>query len=266
MTTSLSSKAGQQNFRQSLVTHSRFDHSLSKSPSLRTSVNKDESIWKSFLATNPVIKFLRPDFYVIFRYDDQGKILYQENISLDLGGKEVTLNSIYNLMVPADLQHIRQSDEVMSNLVRERKLQPWDFVYKICGSITCPNPQLKRLMRTSILIHRDHFGQASIGFMCFHDISGMVSTIKPNGFELSTEPDLQFLSDEMEARLKKFQDAQVKVTHRESEIIQCIRKGMNSKEIASSLYISVATVNTHRQNMLRKWEVPNTAALLEKLL
>ena len=94
----------------------------------------------------------------------------------------------------------------------------------------------------------------------------MVSTIKPNGFELSTEPDLQFLSDEMEARLKKFQDAQVKVTHRESEIIQCIRKGMSSKEIASSLYIAVATVNTHRQNMLRKWEVPNTAALLEKLL
>ncbi len=47
-------------------------------------------------------------------------------------------------------------------------------------------------------------------------------------------------------------------------IVQCIGKGMSSKEIASSLFISVATVNTHRQNMLRKCEVSNTTALIEK--
>jgi hypothetical protein len=46
----------------------------------------DDSIWKSFLADHPVVKFQRPDYFLIFHYTDSCKILYQENINLDLGG------------------------------------------------------------------------------------------------------------------------------------------------------------------------------------
>ncbi len=61
------------------------------------------------------------------------------------------------------------------------------------------------------------------------------------------------------------------LSEREKEILQCIRKGMSSKEIAAALYISVNTVNRHRQNILVKLSVGNSieacrAAELMKLL
>ena len=229
-------------------------------------VNQDDSIWKSFLAANPVIKLQRPDYFLIFRYTDSCKILYQENISLDLGGPEVNLQNIQKMMVPVDLQHIMQMDQIMIQLIHERKLLPWDYIYKVCANVVCANPELKRLMRSSILIHRDVQEKSIMGLMYFHDVSRMVSTIRPNNFEISCEPGLSFLADEIDKRLKKPEEETVKLTRREREILLCIRQGLNSKEIGKKMFISTATVNTHRQNMLRKWEVPNTAALLEKCI
>lgn len=48
------------------------------------------------------------------------------------------------------------------------------------------------------------------------------------------------------------------LTHREKEILQLIAKGLISKEIADRLYISVNTVNTHRQRIIEKLNVSNT--------
>ncbi|WP_195407586.1 response regulator transcription factor [Bacteroides congonensis] len=61
------------------------------------------------------------------------------------------------------------------------------------------------------------------------------------------------------------------LSEREKEILRCIRKGLSSKEIATILYISVNTVNRHRQNILEKLSVGNSieacrAAELMKLL
>lgn len=42
---------------------------------------------------------------------------------------------------------------------------------------------------------------------------------------------------------------------KEKEILGLIKKGMSSKNIAATLYISVNTVNRHRQNILEKLSV-----------
>jgi DNA-binding NarL/FixJ family response regulator len=41
-----------------------------------------------------------------------------------------------------------------------------------------------------------------------------------------------------------------------------IAAGMTNNEIATKLYISVTTVETHRKNLLAKFDVKNTAALV----
>jgi DNA-binding CsgD family transcriptional regulator len=48
------------------------------------------------------------------------------------------------------------------------------------------------------------------------------------------------------------------LTNREKEILQLIAYGLISKEIADKLYISVNTVNTHRQRIIEKLNVNNT--------
>ncbi len=52
------------------------------------------------------------------------------------------------------------------------------------------------------------------------------------------------------------------LTRREKEILQLLAKGFTSNEIASRLFLSNYTVDTHRKNMLQKFNVHNTQALV----
>ena len=52
------------------------------------------------------------------------------------------------------------------------------------------------------------------------------------------------------------------LTTREKEIVKCIADGMNSNEIAKSLFISQHTVKTHRRNIMYKVNVKTSAELI----
>jgi len=54
-----------------------------------------------------------------------------------------------------------------------------------------------------------------------------------------------------------------KITPREKEIIKYISDGYTNQEIAKKLFLSVATVDTHRKNILTKLQLKNTAALVK---
>lgn len=53
------------------------------------------------------------------------------------------------------------------------------------------------------------------------------------------------------------EEANIKLTKREIEILKLVNKGMFSKEISDNLSISVHTVNNHRQNILQKMNTDN---------
>ena len=55
----------------------------------------------------------------------------------------------------------------------------------------------------------------------------------------------------------------IKLTQREIEIIKCLATGMSNKEIASELFISEKTVETHRKNIFRKTNLNKVVKLLE---
>lgn len=50
----------------------------------------------------------------------------------------------------------------------------------------------------------------------------------------------------------------VRLSAREKEVLAMIKEGLLSKEISEKLYISVHTVNTHRQNILEKLNANNS--------
>lgn len=56
------------------------------------------------------------------------------------------------------------------------------------------------------------------------------------------------------------------LTKREKEILQLIKLGKTSKEIAELLYLSDLTVKSHRQNMMRKFDVKNVVELMSKTI
>jgi len=72
-----------------------------------------------------------------------------------------------------------------------------------------------------------------------------------------------FLSHEAATVIANGEDSKIPVlTRREKEVLGLIAQGLTNSVIAEKLFISVTTVDTHRKNLLAKFEVKNTAALI----
>lgn len=52
------------------------------------------------------------------------------------------------------------------------------------------------------------------------------------------------------------------LTEREKHVLLLISEGYSSTKIAQSLFVSFETIKSHRKNLMRKLDVPNTAALI----
>ncbi len=74
-----------------------------------------------------------------------------------------------------------------------------------------------------------------------------------------------YLSDEVASSLRKEVLSEIPVvTRREKEVLLLIADGLTNAEIAKQLFLSTTTVDTHRKNLLAKFDVKNTASLIKK--
>lgn len=73
----------------------------------------------------------------------------------------------------------------------------------------------------------------------------------------------KFLSNEAASTVQKNEDSKIPViTRREKEVLVLIAEGLTNVEIGEKLFISTTTVDTHRKNLLAKFEAKNTATLI----
>lgn len=76
-----------------------------------------------------------------------------------------------------------------------------------------------------------------------------------------------YLSHEVAQTLRKEHSEDVPVlTRREKEVLELIANGFTNNEMAQKLFISITTVDTHRKNLLTKFNVKNTALLIKAAL
>lgn len=57
-----------------------------------------------------------------------------------------------------------------------------------------------------------------------------------------------------------------KLSNREREVLHLVAHGKTTKEIASELFVSTRTIETHRANIMKKLKVHNTAELIKKAM
>jgi DNA-binding NarL/FixJ family response regulator len=71
-----------------------------------------------------------------------------------------------------------------------------------------------------------------------------------------------YLSFEVSQTMRDKSTNNFVLTTREKEVLELIADGMTNNEIAQKLFVSSTTVDTHRKNLLSKFEVKNTASLI----
>ncbi|MBX2903523.1 MAG: response regulator transcription factor [Chitinophagales bacterium] len=76
----------------------------------------------------------------------------------------------------------------------------------------------------------------------------------------------QFLSIEASEAVKRnnTNDALPTLTRKEIEVLQLIAEGCTNAEMAKKLFVSAATIDTHRRHLLEKFQAKNTAALIKQ--
>jgi DNA-binding NarL/FixJ family response regulator len=74
----------------------------------------------------------------------------------------------------------------------------------------------------------------------------------------------EYFSQSVKLLLRKPDNATLpSLTRREKEILDKIANGLTNQQIADSLSVDISTVSSHRKNMLAKYGVNNTAALVK---
>ncbi len=59
------------------------------------------------------------------------------------------------------------------------------------------------------------------------------------------------------------QKSDIKLSEREKEILELARRGLQSKEISEKLFLSIHTVNKHRQNIMQKMNTNNVLEAID---
>jgi DNA-binding NarL/FixJ family response regulator len=71
-----------------------------------------------------------------------------------------------------------------------------------------------------------------------------------------------YFSDDAAKILNNSIKSNNKVRRREREVLDLIAEGVTTNEIAQIIFISMGTVDNHRNNLLSKFETKNTTSLI----
>ncbi len=132
-------------------------------------------------------------------------------------------------------------------------------------------PQLPILVLTAqeaIFNVKDIMAHGCNGYLLKNttDLNMLVQAIEQvHDGELFLEPSLQkkMLKAVFHSHSEKEKPAQI-ITQRQVEIIRLIAEGNSSPQIAEKLFVSVRTIETHRQRIMQKLDVSNVVSLLKK--
>lgn len=136
---------------------------------------------------------------------------------------------------------------------------------------------LKKYPETSIIILSMHenseFVQKSVdaGALSYllKNVSKeeLINTIKTVTFgKKSFSPIINEMLVKGQLEARKLKSESVKITRREKEVLECLLKGMSTKQMADVLFLSGRTVESHRLRLLKKFDAQNSAELIRIVL
>ena len=210
-----------------------------------------------------------PDFIALIEPRNPRFFVGEKNIRLDFGKEKVSTLNIFGHLVPEQVESVYQVDLLTMDFVRNHIKNPRSIILRLNCNIKFPNTGLRRIVRDIRVLSFDQDGVPNLGIMGITDVTE-IDTIVPPTFRiiLNNENSIsQYIIDKYENKVNCILNSslQTRLTKRETQILQRVSIGNTSSEIADALGITKGTVDKHRQNMIKKFDVPNSASLMQKL-
>jgi DNA-binding NarL/FixJ family response regulator len=184
------------------------------------------------------------------------------------------------LELEEDLEVVGEAQNGRQALVMVKKLRPavvlMDIAMPLLNGLEATRQVLKALPATKVLILSAHSDDAyvknatesgAVGFLLkqtsSHEVCRAIREVQ-NGktfFSPSISRRLDQLNPPSSGRMGRLTKKAVQLTSREMEVLQLIAEGKANKETAAELGIGMKTVEKHREHLMQKLGIHDTAGL-----
>ena len=212
------------------------------------------------------MKLEKVDFVSVVAAQKKEMFVYEKNINLNFGENSPSSESIAKSLLPQQALLIKQVDDKYIDLLLHSNIKPFELQFVLVFNVELIKGDIRTFVRKVSLVKSDQLGAPEYVLVTFSDVTNtsksdiVRSDVRFEVLEKEQQEKVNQFVKDIDSILKE----KVLLTKREKEILKVISLGKTSEEIANELNISKATVDTHRQNMLRKYEVSNTLELLKK--
>jgi DNA-binding CsgD family transcriptional regulator len=225
-----------------------------------TDILENEIKDKNLIQIINTVKLLKNQFVCI--YDSvRDSLIYQKNIQELLGYDVVdwTILELFQKFHPEDINPLIEIWNRIKTHYFTTHNQPFESFSFTTRLIKADGTVMHVLNQEFVLEYRPEDN-----YILTLNLATDISYLQP-GNEIKiilTGPG----SDELQFDdILKSKDTIPKISKREMEILKMIAQGMDSLSISNALIISVHTVNTHRRNLINRFNVDNTAQLISYL-
>ncbi len=184
------------------------------------------------------------------------------------------------LEIEADLEVVGEAQDGRQALIMVKKLRPavvlMDIAMPLLNGLEATRQVLKALPATKVLILSAHSDDAyvknatdsgAVGFLLkqtsAHEVCQAIREVQKGKtfFSSSISRRLSRLNPPSPDRVGRLNKKAVKLTSRELEVLQLIAEGKANKETAAELGIGMKTVEKHREHLMQKLDIHDTAGL-----
>lgn len=193
-------------------------------------------IWQTSGIAKYLCRLSIKSLYIILEYENDVGFSYVEQLSQGFLNRNFTISNFAGKHTPIGYK-LKELKDIIIRYYPEKN-----------------NYQLNQVLLEIILSEQDLTSHCMIEDKLF------VPAVKLIEQQLKKSGQIQYTDETDCENIEK--DKLEVLSEREKDIIICVAKGMNNKEIADYLYLSVHTVTTHRRNISNKLQIHTTAGLI----
>lgn len=203
-------------------------------------------------------------YFYVFNFSTMECEYYSPSITKVLGYQTLDAAQFLTKIHPEDTGYYLNFENAAMAFLRNLPYEKLNK-YKIQYDFRIKNVwgEYVRILHQAILIHYDEHKNFYRSLALHTDISHIKKSGTPCLSFIGLEEEPSYINIETPTTIKT---AQNNFTSREKTILKMIVEGKSSEKIATELFISLHTVNTHRKNILLKADVRTPLDLTRKAL
>ena len=218
-----------------------------------------------------LLDFENPSYWAVLKPGVANVVDFERNRNIFFGEKEESLFVMADSILPSQIGVVNKIDAFYTRFILNADLPPYSLKFVSVFNVEIVKGDVRTLCRKIVPVAFPD-DEIIYGLVLIEDVTSLVEDEMLSVDFIVSEMDLD-KGKKVDAFIEKIKNiienetilGDELLSKREREILALIKDGLTSREVADKLNISKTTVDTHRQNMLRKYDVSNVFELLKKV-